>query len=346
MVYIIDLDSVHRAHKLWSQMFPAVRPYYAVKCCPDPMVVQTLFECGAAFDCASPAEVDMVKDKSRIIYANPCKRPEDIEYVRGCGVRRTTFDSVCELEKLGAGYWDLIMRIKADDPMARCPMGNKFGADESDWAELAQVAPPGSIKGVSFHVGSFAGSADAHALAIAKARRAFTLLESFGHTPTVLDIGGGFSSENLETILPVSAAINVALVANGFGTSEVIAEPGRFFVEHAIELHTKVVGLKPGCVTVDDSLYGAFNCVVMDHARPVPRVTGPSERRTVFGCTCDGADVIGEALSVPAGLKVGDVVTWPRMGAYTLAAVTSFNGLPFDRRQRVYIGASYAVEKV
>lgn len=322
-------------------MFPTIRPHYAVKCCPDPMVVRTLVECGAAFDCASPAEVDMVKDASRIIYANPCKRPEDIEYVRGCGVRRTTFDSVCELEKLSNSDWDLIMRIKADDPMARCPMGNKFGADESEWDQLVQAAPPGSIKGISFHVGSFAGSADAHALAIAKARRAFKLLKKYGHTPTILDIGGGFSSENLETILPVSEAINVALEANGFdSTYEIIAEPGRFFVEHAVELHTKVVGVKSGCVTIDDSLYGAFNCVVMDHARPVPAVSGQSELRTVFGCTCDGADVIGESLNVPTGLKVGDTIVWPRMGAYTLAAVTSFNGLPFDKRTRVYIGGS------
>lgn len=342
MVYIVNLDLVRRAHSLWTQMFPTIRPHYAVKCCPDPMVVQTLIECGSAFDCASPAEVGMVIGRAPIIYANPCKLPIDLEYVHGCGVRRTTFDSVCELEKLAGKNWELVMRIKADDPNARCPMGNKFGADESEWAELAQAAPPGSIVGISFHVGSFANSKDAHALAIAKARRAFTLLETHGHTPTLLDIGGGFSSENLESILPVSEAINDALKEYNFDTCEVIAEPGRFFAEHAIELHTKVVSVKPGAVTIDDSLYGAFNCVVMDHARPTPRVDGPTEVRTVFGCTCDGADTIGE-LAVPTNLKVGDVLVWPRMGAYTLAATTNFNGLPFNSRPRSYTTASLPV---
>lgn len=141
---------------------------------------------------------------------------------------------------------------------------------------------PGSIVGISFHVGSFANSKDAHALAIAKARRAFRLLETHGHTPTLLDIGGGFSSENLESILPVSEAINDALKEYNFDKCEVIAEPGRFFVEHAIELHTKVVSVKPTAVTIDDSLYGAFNCIIMDHARPTPRVDGPSKSNRLW----------------------------------------------------------------
>jgi ornithine decarboxylase len=191
---------------------------------------------------------------------------------------------------------------------------------------------------VSFHVGSFANSADAHALAIAKARRAFTLLEKYGFTPTLLDIGGGFSSETLETILPASVEINKAITEHGFDTCQVIAEPGRFLVEHAIELYTWVIGTKPGCVTIDESLYGAFNCVVMDHATPeaVTRSDGPYTSYTVFGCTCDGADVIGKA-SLPMNINVGDLIRWPRMGAYTLAATTNFNGLSFDTRERKYL---------
>lgn len=349
MVYLVNLARVRQAYELWTHMFPTIRPFYAVKCCPDPLVVQTLSSCGAAFDCASPAEVNLVLDQVQvttqdIIYANPCKRPEDIQSVYERGVRRTTFDSVCEIQKifhLGASNMELVLRIKADDPKARCPMGNKFGANEEDWDELAAQAKILGFKivGVSFHVGSFANSADAHALAIAKARRAFTVLENFGHHPTLLDIGGGFSSENLETVLPASVAINEAIQEYGFGNTEVIAEPGRFLVEHAIELQTKVVGVKPDSVTIDDSLYGAFNCIIMDHAKPEPRKEAPGAYRrfTVFGCTCDGADTIGQHIELPEHIWVGDTLTWPRMGAYTLAATTNFNGLPFNSRERKYI---------
>jgi ornithine decarboxylase len=91
-------------------------------------------------------------------------------------------------------------------------------------------------------------------------------------------------------------------------------------------------------VTIDESLYGAFNCIVMDHATPEPvtRSDGPYTQMTVFGCTCDGADEIGK-MSLPVGTKVGDLIRWPRMGAYTLAATTNFNGLSFDTRERKYI---------
>lgn len=348
MVYHVNLAKVRQAFTLWTHMFPTIRPFYAVKCCPDPRVIQTLFECGSAFDCASPAEVNLIMDEVQaqakdIIYANPCKRPVDIRSVYGRGVRRTTFDSVCEIQKIlheGAFNMELVLRIKADDPKARCPMGNKFGADESEWDKLASAARALGFKvvGVSFHVGSFANSADAHALAITKARRAFTVLESHGHAPALLDIGGGFSTENLETILPASVEINEALKDYGFDTCEVIAEPGRFMVEHAIELYTWVIGVKETSVTIDESLYGAFNCIVMDHARPEPvtRSDGPYTQMTVFGCTCDGADEIGK-VSLPVGTKVGDLIRWPRMGAYTLAATTNFNGLPFNTRERRYL---------
>ena len=336
MVYIINLGTVRRAYDLWARMFPTIQPFYAVKCCPDPRVIETLAELGAGFDCASPHEVRLVR-KGEIIYANPCKNPKDLETCRMYGVTTTTFDSMNELEKISrvAPNMNVVLRIKADDPLARCPMGNKFGAVESEWGPLAEEAKRLNLRitGVSFHVGSFAQSPDAHALAIQKAARAFALLKSKGHNPELLDIGGGFSTETLESIHPACSAINNAIQRYGF--KNVIAEPGRFFVEHAVELHTKVIGVKPDSITIDDSLYGAFNCIVMDHAKPTPLAPLGCTPRTIFGCTCDGLDVIG-TFPVAETVTVGDTLIWPRMGAYTMAASTNFNGLGFDGRQRIY----------
>lgn len=338
MVYVIDLAKVRQAYDLWTRMFPTITPYYAVKCCPDPEIIRTLATCGAGFDCASPDEIQLVPLDSPVIYANPCKRPEDIRHADRLGIRYTTFDSVSELQKMAklAPYMALVLRIKADDPLARCPMGNKFGAPETEWAVLAKEAQRLglAVEGVSFHVGSFAQSPDAHAHAIQKAHSAFGILRYYGHDPWILDIGGGFSTESLETIHPACATINEAIIRYGF--RNVIAEPGRFFVEHAIELHTRIIGTKDDSVTIDDSLYGAFNCVVMDHARPVPISDTFCVEKTVFGCTCDGSDVIGK-VPVPVTAEVGDTLVWPRMGAYTLAASTNFNGLGFSQRERTYL---------
>lgn len=337
MVYVINLTTVRKAYDLWTLMFPTIKPYYAVKCCPDPRVIETLAACGSGFDCASPAEVKLVGD-APVIYANPCKNPQDLEECYRLGVGITTFDSVSELHKLCrlAPNMELVLRIKADDPLAKCPMGNKFGAEPHEWVVLAHEARRLhlTIIGVSFHVGSFAQSPDAHAHAISKARHAFDVLRVCGHSPWLLDIGGGFSSETLESMHPACAAINEAIIKYGF--TDVIAEPGRFFVEHAVELHTTIIGTKDNSVTIDDSLYGAFNCILMDHAHPVPISDKYCTPHTVFGCTCDGSDVIGKKIPIPVNSRVGDVLIWPRMGAYTLAATTNFNGLGFNKKKIMY----------
>jgi ornithine decarboxylase len=337
--YVLDVDVVRSAYKTWTTLFPNVTPYYAVKCNPDPVIIQTLSDLGAGFDCASPAEIDLVP-RGKIIYANPCKRTTDILYASRNGVTRTTFDSLCEVEKMSiyAPNMDLVMRIRADDPTAVCTLGNKYGAGESDWYTLIERAKQLGlgIIGVSFHVGSGARSARAYADAIYTAARAIDVLKEYGYTPEMVDIGGGFSSSM--DIEDAAECINDALKETGLDQYEVIAEPGRFFAENAVTLYTPVIGTKEGAVTVDESLYGAFNCILMDHAEPEPVVDEDAELEnvTLFGSTCDGADIIARNISLPVGLKLGDVLTWKRMGAYTMAATTNFNGIPFNKRQVIY----------
>ena len=146
------------------------------------------------------------------------------------------------------------------------------------------------------------------------------MARSYGLNPTLIDIGGGFTYGKITP--------DVLDHLNGF---EVIAEPGRYFAEHVATLYTPVIGIKGNSVTIDESLYGAFNCRIFDHADPVPMVEKGSPK-TLFGCTCDGFDIIYDKIELP-DLTVGDVIEWPRMGAYTMAATTAFNGIPFNNRE-------------
>lgn len=47
---------------------------------------------------------------------------------------------------------------------------------------------------------------------------------------------------------------------------------------------------------------------------------------TLFGPTCDGADVICRDAALPE-LSVGDFVSFPKMGAYSWAGACNFNGI-------------------
>ena len=339
--YTLDFSVLENVYATWTESLPHVKPYYAVKCNPTPEIVRTLANLGSNFDCASPAEIQQVLAEGvspeRILYANPCKRTEDIVFARVCGVSTTTFDSECELGKIAKFYPEckLVLRIRADDPKARCPLGNKYGAEERDWDVLLFTARSLGLDvvGVSFHVGSYASSPKVFSLALAKAKKAAKLAKDHGFNIKIIDIGGGFSSATgLPKIKPIKGV-------------QLIAEPGRFFVEKVMELHTPVMGTKGSGLTISESLYGAFNCILFDHAQPLikevrdefgNKIEGDLVARTIFGSTCDGSDIIYKEYNVPLGTDMGSWIVWENMGAYTCAAATRFNGIPFCDRPIIF----------
>jgi ornithine decarboxylase len=124
--YIIDLGSLTNSYSNWLRLLPNVKPYYAVKCNPNPVILESLASLGCNFDCASENEMKMVieitRDPSRIIFANPCKMSSQIRYARANDVDLMTFD--CEEElykiKLYHPYAKLVLRLAVDDSKSRC----------------------------------------------------------------------------------------------------------------------------------------------------------------------------------------------------------------------------------
>lgn len=51
--YVCDVSEILRKHKQWLINLPRVRPFYAVKCNPSPIVLEILASLGIGFDCAS-----------------------------------------------------------------------------------------------------------------------------------------------------------------------------------------------------------------------------------------------------------------------------------------------------
>jgi ornithine decarboxylase len=340
--YTLDLSVLDRVYNEWTETLPHIKPYYAVKCNPESRILEKLAHLGSNFDCASPAEIQAVLDlgveSDRILYANPCKRVQDIAFAKTRKIVRTTFDSVCELKKIARGWEhsvlrpELILRIRADDPSARCNLGIKYGAEEQDWDVLLFTARTLGLEviGVSFHVGSFASSSKVFGEAVKTAERAVELARDHGYDPRIIDIGGGFSHTHG---LPktISASKDITL----------IAEPGRYFVEQIMTLYTPVIGTKGSGITISESLYGAFNCILFDHAQPQVKavydqfwnkIENYHVPVTVFGSTCDGGDIIYKELNLPGTIDEGHWIEWENMGAYTSAATTRFNGIKFNER--------------
>jgi ornithine decarboxylase len=360
--YVYNLNNIDALYATWISLFPNIKPYYAIKCNPNKNIIKRLAACGANFDCASAAEIERVISVDipydRILYANPCKKLSEIKYALGVGVNTTTFDSICELDKLasvGSCAMNIILRIYANDPTAQCVLSNKFGALENEWdAILTHVKsyPLLNLMGISFHIGSGACNPDAFTEAIKQSRKLYDKATiTYGFNINIIDIGGGFTASNIDKM---AAAINTAVKSYFSSTNvQIIAEPGRYFAETTADLYTPVIGVRVRDTKIDytltDSLYGSFNCVLYDHIELIPihvknkHGNGEIDKgstsmyiSTLWGPTCDGFDKICDDILLPK-LQYGDYLLWKHMGAYTIAGACDFNGVQFTKPKEIYI---------
>ena len=351
--YTLSHGRFLQQHKLWRESLPHVTPYYAVKCNPDPALLHWMYEVREiGFDCASAREMHLVKDKfynlhnQDILFANPCKTPNDIVVAKGLKIPWVTADSSEELQKMDqAGYRpEVLLRVAVDDSSSACPFGAKFGLQPSDVAEVARVAKNFNIPvvGLSFHVGSGCHSPNAFMKAIDTSKAIWKELygKCFVHNFKVLDIGGGWSADPSTFRKQVQATKKAMQI--GIQPHKYIAEPGRFYAAPTQDLYVKVVGKKPRIgggwrYTLDESIYGQFSCIPFDHATPkiyriqIHKHVGSSNRSrtpsTIFGRTCDSLDWICNGKTMQE-LNIGDWLYVPNMGAYTTATATEFNGFP------------------
>jgi len=340
--------AVLRQMTLWTSLLPHVKPHYAVKANNDPTLLRWLKEAGAAFDCASPREMHQViragATPAEIVYAHPCKSPTEIRAAGRLRVQTTVVDSPEEVEKLRQAKWkgDTLIRLLVPDEGSAQPFSKKFGAP-LPWvpeitARLQDAKIP--LKGWSFHVGSVCGDSSQYRRAIEVAAAASALVEKHA---AIVDIGGGFVADPTQ----FAEAANAITKARHFfpTTTQWIGEPGRFFASPAATLRVQVSGVKRGLeegtwrYTLDESIYGAFSNIPFDGFKLAFRLDSERTedrklvRATVYGRTCDSADLIAENVVIPE-LRVGDWLSVDNMGAYTIVSGSEFNG--FKKPQRIY----------
>jgi ornithine decarboxylase len=355
--YIIDLGEITSSYSTWIKLLPDVKPYYAVKCNPNPVLLDVLASLGANFDCASENEmktiIEITKDPSRIIFANPCKMSSQIRYARANDVDLMTFD--CEEElykiKLYHPYAKLILRLAVDDSKSKCKFNKKFGCKLEQVDELLKIAKTLKIEvvGFSFHVGSGCTSASNFYDAIKTCREATDIANKMNISISMIDIGGGFPGldRNIK-FEDIATSINDG-IRDFFGeelendTIKFISEPGRYFAEKTHTLVLNVIGKKKVTTKnmetdeednvivyyLNDGIYGSFNCIYFDHSNPVilpfNERDGKLHKSRLFGPTCDSVDLISENVMLPE-LAIGEWVYVENFGAYTVAASSSFNG--------------------
>ena len=276
----------------------------AIKCNPDPKIVQLLASLGAGFDCASKAEMELVLnlgvDPSHIIYAQPCKAKSYIRWAATQGVQQMTFDNTDELHKIHDLFpsAELYLRILTDDSSSLCRLSQKFGTALATTSSLLALAKSLrlNVVGVSFHVGSGASDPTAFLQAIQDAHFVFAQAAEIGYQLHTLDIGGGFSSDTFDSMTGI---VREALDEYFPDDIRIIAEPGRYYVASAFSLACNIIARREikdpmtneasFMLYLNDGVYGNFSNIIFDHQQPVPHIL-PSDdsvevaesRRTSF----------------------------------------------------------------
>ncbi|MCJ1412988.1 hypothetical protein MMC19_007089 [Ptychographa xylographoides] len=302
--FVADLGEVYRQHMRWKRNLPRVTPHYAIKCNPDPKIVQLLASLGAGFDCASKAEMELVLnlgvDPSHIIYAQPCKAKSYIRWAATQGVQQMTFDNTDELHKIHDLFpsAELYLRILTDDSSSLCRLSQKFGTALATTSSLLALAKSLrlNVVGVSFHVGSGASDPTAFLQAIQDAHFVFAQAAEIGYQLHTLDIGGGFSSDTFDSMTGI---VREALDEYFPDDIRIIAEPGRYYVASAFSLACNIIARREikdpmtneasFMLYLNDGVYGNFSNIIFDHQQPVPHIL-PSDdsvevaesRRTSF----------------------------------------------------------------
>ena len=350
--YLIDLGQITASYTNWINLLPDVIPYYAVKCNPNPVLLEALASLGANFDCASENEIksiiEITKDPSRIIFANPCKMSSQIRYARANDVDLMTFD--CEEElykiKLYHPYAKIVLRLAVDDSKSLCKFNKKFGCKLDQVSELLTIAKTLKLNvvGFSFHVGSGCSSATSFYEAIRDCKSATDIANDLGISISIIDLGGGFPGLDMNVKFEdIAEQIN-----NGIKdffekeleskSIEFIAEPGRYFAQKSHTLVLNVIG-KKRCKDengediiayyLNDGVYQSFNCIYFDHAKPVilpfNERDGKLHKSYLWGESCDSIDLISDNIMLPE-LTIGEWLYVENFGSYTIASGSEFNG--------------------
>jgi len=350
--YIIDLGQLIVSYEKWKTYLPTVKPYYAVKCNTNPIILETLANLGSNFDCASEKEISTIlriteNNPDRIIFANPCKIPSHIDYAKSKFVDRMTFDCAEELYKIKQYHplAKLFLRLAVDDSKSICKFNKKFGCPVEDVDPLFVLARELdlAVVGICFHVGSGCKSPEVFYNALETVNVAVYIAKQYDIDIKVIDIGGGFPGIDTEMVQFKDIAENINNGIDKFFSDkniEFIAEPGRFFAQPTHTLVVQVIGKKAKRnvkgdrhfeYTLNESVYQSFNCTIFDHYNPILaplRKTGPNDENfpsKVFGQTCDSMDTICEECMLPE-LNIGDYIYVENFGAYTISASSGFNG--------------------
>ena len=346
-VYCLRPHVLRKTTQRFLDLFPG-RVLYAVKCNPHPRVLKELYSAGIRhFDTASLPEIALVRESfpdAGAYFMHPVKgraviNTSDHVY----GIDTFVVDHRDELIKVldetgGAEGLTIVVRVTTPPVEGTLyHLADKFGAEPDEAAALLKEAHSrGCQLGLCFHVGSQCLIPGAYGDAL---KIIGQVLEKAALPIQILDVGGGFPAEYIGTNMPplesyieeIEAGVKALKLRRD---CILMCEPGRALVAHGISLVVQVQLRKGDKLYINDGIYGSLSEMVQGGVRlpaRLVRIKGkPATEMHSFqlnGPTCDSLDVLPGTFDLPEDAQEGDWIEIDRVGAYSHALATRFNGL-------------------
>ncbi|MDO8472351.1 MAG: type III PLP-dependent enzyme [Dehalococcoidia bacterium] len=341
-VLVMDANMVRQDFAAFRSAFPASGIFYALKANSDPLIAKIFRDLGSGFEVGSEGALRLLLDigvtADRIISGNPLKTPEFIQHAYSIGVRKFTFDSYPEIQKMArlSPEAQVYVRIAVSNNYSEWPLDKKFGVEEDKAADMLVEAARAGLHatGIAFHPGSQCVNVAGWVLGLKQCKRVWEEASGKGITLSSLNLGGGFPSEYTKPVPDLSeiAAVVSDTVNELFprGT-EILLEPGRGLVGDDGVMVTTVIA--KAAREGQNWLYldaGVFNGLMESiggiRYPMLVEKKGKPTKYTVAGPSCDSMDVLPGQVELPE-LEIGDRVYIMAAGAYTTAYASRFDGI-------------------
>jgi diaminopimelate decarboxylase len=326
---------------------------YAMKANPALGVIQVFVQAGCGFDIVSGGDMERVLaaggQAEKIIFSGVGKTRAEMRCALKAGIGCFNVESEAELEVLSEVARSMGLRAPVSirvnpnvDPKTHPYIstglkGNKFGiAHERVVPTYQRAAELAGIRvvGIDCHIGSQITQEGPYLDALDRMLDLVEAIEAVGIPIHHIDFGGGLGI-NYNGDTPPSAddlwkKLLAKLDARGFGTRQLMIEPGRSLVGNAGVCLTEVLYLKPGeqknfCIidaAMNDlprpAMYQAFHQIV-----PLqPRTEAPGTW-DVVGPICESGDWIGHDRAL--AVRSGDRLAVLSAGAYCMSMASNYN---------------------
>lgn len=350
----VMLDNLRRMKNAFSTFRGEFQIAYALKANPLKEIAISFAREGTRFDILSPGELDVIRKADlpveKVIYTSVGETRKEFRYALEKGVRTFVIGSLHGFENLVSlaeemGICpDVMLRVNPQfDIKATITTAggiSKFGVPLTGGRESAENILPKLLKspelnflGFHFHLGTQVISPTYY---VEACRKVIEFARKHDISFSVLDIGGGFPVEYVEPVPPIEEfGLKISRCLNEHLREEIslIAEPGRFLVAEAGSLITSVINIKElpfGTIVVVDASYNQLPDVLIGQRYPVRAVVDApiTKKYRIAGNLCDGLDWLEpEEIQLPM-LKIGDILVFEKVGAYSNVFRMSFGNFP------------------